>query len=34
VQTVGGDVLRPYLSSPDRIACHVPASGRIIVTWS
>jgi hypothetical protein len=28
-----GDVLRPYETSPDRIAYHVPASGSVMLTW-
>jgi hypothetical protein len=33
VSTAGGDVLRAHQSADDRIAYHVPASGRLILTW-
>ncbi|WP_296305505.1 hypothetical protein [Pseudomonas sp.] len=33
VTTAGGDVLRAYQSSKDRIDYHVPANGRIVLTW-
>ncbi|MEN2786770.1 hypothetical protein ACFOKI_01275 [Sphingomonas qilianensis] len=31
--TAGGDALRPHSSSDDRFDYHVPASGRLILTW-
>jgi hypothetical protein len=31
--TVGGDALRAYETSADRIAFRVPASGRLVLTW-
>jgi hypothetical protein len=34
VSTAGGDVIRPHEVSDDRIAYHVPASGRLILTWA
>jgi hypothetical protein len=33
VTTAGGDVLRPDATSDDRIDYHVPASGRLVLTW-
>jgi hypothetical protein len=33
VATAGGDFLRPRTSSTDRISYHVPANGRLILTW-
>ena len=33
VTAVSGDVLRPYETSNDRVAYHVPASGRLILNW-
>lgn len=33
VMTAGGDVIRPHASSADRIDYHVPASGRLVLTW-
>jgi len=33
VTAAGGDVLRAYQSSDDRIDYHVPANGRIVLTW-
>jgi hypothetical protein len=32
--TVSGDVLRSHDTSADRIAYHVPANGRLVLTWS
>jgi len=34
IQTAGGDPIRPYAETPDRIDFRVPASGRFILTWS
>jgi hypothetical protein len=31
--TVGGDALRAHAVSADRVAFHVPASGRLVLTW-
>lgn len=31
--TAGGDTLRPHAQGADRIDYHVPANGRIILTW-
>jgi hypothetical protein len=31
--TVGGDVLRPMATTPDRIDFHVPANGRVVLVW-
>ena len=31
--TAGGDAIRPHDASADRIDYHVPASGRIVLTW-
>jgi hypothetical protein len=31
--TVGGDALRAHETSDDRTAFHVPASGRLVLTW-
>lgn len=33
VASVGGDVLRPYQTSADRVDYHVPASGRLLLNW-
>ena len=33
VMTADGDAIRPHQSSDDRIDFHVPASGRVILTW-
>lgn len=33
VTTAGGDAIRPHASSDDRIDYHVPANGRLILTW-
>jgi hypothetical protein len=33
VVTAGGDVLRPKAKSDDRIDYHVPANGRLVLTW-
>jgi hypothetical protein len=34
VTTAGGDVLRPSAASADRIDFHVPADGRVTLTWN
>jgi hypothetical protein len=31
--TVGGDVLHPHTTSPNRIDLRVPANGRVVLTW-
>ncbi|MES2338788.1 MAG: hypothetical protein V4537_11895 [Pseudomonadota bacterium] len=31
--TVGGDVLRPFATSDDRIDFRVPANGRVVLSW-
>jgi len=31
--TAGGDMLRPHAVSEDRIDYHVPANGRLVLTW-
>ena len=31
--TAGGDAIRPHAKSDDRIDFHVPANGRVILTW-
>lgn len=31
--TIGGDALRAHAVSADRVAFHVPASGRLVLTW-
>jgi hypothetical protein len=31
--TAGSDVIRPYVSSKDCVQFHVPANGRLILTW-
>jgi len=31
--TAGGDTIRPHATSDDRIDFHVPAHGRVILTW-
>lgn len=33
VSSAGGDVIRAHHASADRAAFHVPASGRLIITW-
>ncbi|MDF2494629.1 hypothetical protein [Sphingomonas sp.] len=33
VTAAAGDTLRPYASDEDRIDYHVPASGRLVITW-
>lgn len=33
IVTAGGDTIRPHAVSDDRIDFHVPASGRVILTW-
>jgi hypothetical protein len=33
ILTAGGDTIRPYCEEPDRIGFHVPAYGRVILTW-
>ncbi|SFR85189.1 hypothetical protein [Sphingomonas jatrophae] len=33
LRTAGGDTIRPVATSADRIDYHVPASGRVILTW-
>lgn len=33
VATTGGDMLRPKAATADRIDYHIPANGRIILTW-
>ena len=33
IVTAGGDTIRPYRESADRIDFHVPAYGRVILTW-
>ena len=33
VVTVGGDTIRPHQTSADRIDYHVPANGRLVLTW-
>jgi hypothetical protein len=33
IVTPGGDTIRPYRTSDDRIDFHVPAYGRVILTW-
>ncbi len=33
VTTIGGDTLRPWAQSDDRIDYHVPANGRVVITW-
>jgi hypothetical protein len=33
IATAGGDVLRPYAASADRIDFNVPANGRLVLTW-
>ncbi|MBS0505514.1 MAG: hypothetical protein JSS55_17300 [Proteobacteria bacterium] len=33
IATIGGDVLRPRRTSPDRIDFQIPASGRIVLNW-
>jgi hypothetical protein len=33
VSSAGGDVIRAHHTSADRAAFHVPASGRLIITW-
>jgi hypothetical protein len=33
LMTVDGDVIRPRFSHADRIDYHVPASGRLVLTW-
>ena len=33
VTTAGGDAIRPHTVSRDRIDYHVPANGRLILTW-
>jgi hypothetical protein len=33
LMTAGGDIIRPKVSHDDRIDFHVPASGRLVLTW-
>jgi hypothetical protein len=33
VVTAGGDAIRPHAVSEDRVDFHVPANGRVILTW-
>lgn len=33
VTTAGGDAIRPHCSTRDRVDYHVPANGRLILTW-
>jgi hypothetical protein len=33
VTTIGGDVLRPFSTTDDRIDYRVPANGRVVLTW-
>lgn len=33
IVTAGGDAIRPHAVTEDRIDFHVPASGRVILTW-
>jgi hypothetical protein len=33
IMTVDGDAIRPHQTSKDRIDFHVPANGRVILTW-
>jgi hypothetical protein len=33
VVTAGGDAIRPHAVTDDRVDFHVPASGRVILTW-
>jgi len=33
VTTIDGDVIRPHSSSADRVDYHVPANGRLVLTW-
>jgi hypothetical protein len=33
VTTVGGDTLRPYHDTADRIDYRVPANGRFVLSW-
>ena len=33
IMTADGDAIRPHRSSDDRIDFHVPANGRVILTW-
>lgn len=33
VTTAGGDAIRAHATAPDRIDYHVPANGRLVLTW-
>jgi len=33
LMTAGGDVLRPHISRAERVAYHLPASGRVVLSW-
>ena len=33
IVTAGGDAIRPHAATDDRIDFHVPANGRVILTW-
>lgn len=33
ISAIDGDGLRPYEEGPDRVSYHVPANGRLIISW-
>jgi hypothetical protein len=33
VVTIGGDIIRPFETTADRVDYRVPASGRLLVSW-